>query len=123
MLILFLFAISKHRTGFVRQSKTIPRTCQLGWHVLQGGLARQRGKKLGAWSDLFRGGFPLGSPPRRPSVEHVQSLDWSNVLHQSFLFLKIKNFNLSDMMKRFMELDIKKMKLVVTVVILIWKSK
>ena len=62
MLILFLFAISKHRTGFVRQSKTIPRTCQLGWHVLQGGLARQGGRNWERGATFFVG-F-LGSPPR-----------------------------------------------------------
>ena len=68
MLILFLFAISKHRTGFVRQSKTIPRTCQLGWHVR--GIGKTRGEKLGAWSDLFVGfpGSPLGDLGRARSI-------------------------------------------------------
>ena len=45
------------------------------------GLARQGGE-IGSVERPFSWGFPLGSPPRRPSVEHVQSLDWYNVLHQ-----------------------------------------
>ena len=84
MLILFCLRLANIARGSCDSRRQYPELVSLAGMFSKGDW-QDKGEKLGAWSDLFVG-VSLALRLGDPSVEHVQSLDWYNVLHQRKLY-------------------------------------